>query len=142
MDNKSIKLPDGYSWDSSAVTHNRKLLSDILSPVVLYENTNGSNGDISLTDDVNNYSFIDIEFRSDSHNYSCQRIYKPFNKNVALITQSINYEGKYKGVFLRNTNVMISGKNISVYQHGQLFGGGSDVNTVNFCYITQVVGYK
>ena len=40
---KAIKLPDGYYWDSSSITHDRKTLDDILNNSILETGSN-SNG--------------------------------------------------------------------------------------------------
>lgn len=36
---KAIKLPDGYYWDSSSVSHNREELANIISPNIVDNGT-------------------------------------------------------------------------------------------------------
>ena len=114
-------------------------------PVVLYENSNGSNGNISLSDSISNYSAIEIFYKSDvDANFSSTKVLKPFTK-AALITMNINLSGSYQGVFFRITQLSLSNNQLTVGKNGQLFGGGSAVNngaTNNQIYITKVLGYK
>lgn len=114
-------------------------------PTILYENANGSNGNITLSDDVDNYSAIEIFYKGDNYsNFNSTKILSPFG-NASLIIANINTSGQYMGVFLRLSNVSVSNNQINVNENGQLFGGGSSANngtTNNFIYITKVLGYK
>lgn len=114
-------------------------------PTVLYENSNGSNGNITLSDDVDNYLAIEIFYKGDNYsNFNSTKILSPFG-NASLIIANINTSGQYMGVFFRLSNVSVSNNQINVNENGQLFSNGFNVNngtTNNFIYITKVLGYK
>lgn len=86
---KSIKLKNNTYIDSTGITHNRELLSNILNtlitelnklkPVVLYSNDSGTNDTISLTDSIGNYQYIEVFYKTQYNN----RIYsnKFYNAN-------------------------------------------------------------
>jgi hypothetical protein len=92
---KSIKLKDNNYIDSSGITHNRISLNNILNsliPVVLYNNTAGTNGSITLAETAANFKYIDIFFRDTSQNNdSYVRVYNPNGKRVQISTTRIEY---------------------------------------------------
>lgn len=114
-------------------------------PTVLYENSDGSTGNITLSDSIDNYSAIEIFYKSDGDgNFSSTKILNPFTR-AALITMIINLSGNYRGVFLRMSQVALSGNQLTVEKNGQLFGGGTSVNngtSNNNVRIIKVLGYK
>lgn len=114
-------------------------------PTILYENANGSNGNITLNDNVDNYSAIEIYYKSDGDgNVMMTKVVSPFTR-AALITTVVNLSGQYQGIFFRLAQVALSSNQLTVEKNGQLFGNGSSVNngsTNNNVRIIKILGYK
>ena len=111
--------------------------------VVLYDNSSGSNGTITLSETSANFNYLEIFFRADSDTaFTSVKVHSPNGKNAMLINAIINTSGNYEGVFLRITKVNISGTTITPNKTGQLYGGGYAHSDTNRNYITRVVGYK
>lgn len=145
---KSIKLKDNNFIDSSGIVHNKQKLNEIIFvPVILYENSTGSNEDITLSDSAENYEYIDILYRNEAYHYACARIYHPNGAKANLISMTQNNSGTYKGVYYRNKTVLISGNSISIVSSSQIWVTGDNQCGMNIdapalTYITRVIGYK
>lgn len=108
--------------------------------MVLYDNSTGSNGDITLNDSVANYKYIEIYFKDNNGKYGgYNRVYSPNGKEVHLSmiepTSSAN--------LIRNTAYSISGTTMIVGSCGYAQISASSVSrnmSQNYIYITRVVG--
>ena len=72
---------------------------------VLYENTNGSNGNITLNDSVENYKYIEISaYKSDDNSlFPTQKFYNNYQNCVADFNATYNVNGGiYSGGVLYN----------------------------------------
>lgn len=112
----------------------------LLKEFVLYNDDTGSNGTITLTDNVSNYKYIEIFYRNNDKIYNSVKVYQANNKVVWLSTGYIsenNVDGniKYKTVDIKN-NTISTFKNIEVN-----FNASNRYN-YNYVFITRVVGYK
>lgn len=136
---RSIKLKDENYIDSTGIVHNKTPLNIILNGVILYENENGSNSNIDLVDNINNYTFVDVYYRNNDQFYTSRRFYKPNNKKVILDSyytvgasivfkmQSRTFNGTKFNV---NANYEVNNNQITV--------GGTNSNT----YVFLILGYK
>lgn len=133
VDYDGNSVPDGWT--------------QVENEVVLYNDTEGSNGTINLSDNISNYKFIDIYyFSSTSDNRANYARY-----DVKLGSGSLNLFNAScdsgHGMYLRSRDINISGTQIST--NGQRFTV-VNINTnnqlantsANEIYIRKVIGYK
>lgn len=108
---------------------------------VLYNNTSGSNGTITLSASAANYTELEIMYRNSvGGEYSSTRVCNPNGKIAALVSVDTNSSGHMR---LVNKPVEISGTSIA--QEG--YAGYADLNSGsytagNYIYIHKVLGYK
>ena len=78
---------------------------------VLYNNTNGSMGNISLNDSIENYKYIDILFKDDQNIYNTARF---IVKNGAWYSlQSFQYVKADSRIVVRGKNIQLIDKTIN-----------------------------
>lgn len=111
-----------------------------LSGQVLYNNANGTAGTVTLSDSVENYTYVEIFYRSSGDN-ACGsvKVFSPNGKLVHLGT--IHYIADYD--YAKFALVNVSGSMITFSQNYQitLKNNGSIYSAENAIYITRVVGY-
>ena len=144
---KSIKLKNDTYLDTKGIVHNKLILSDLLNtliPTVLYDNANGSTGNIVLDDNVNNYQYVEILCLQSSDNiyFSSGKLSKPFPKNIQLSTTF--YAGQNSYVFsatkhIKDNQILDSG-------HSGLSNLLNNVGVTgesrDYIKIVKVLGYK
>lgn len=111
---------------------------------ILYESTNGSNGNITLNDSVTNYKYIEILYRNNDSVFNSVKIETPNGKVVSLsaltVTGGVIY-AKTKAVAINNNT--ISTKWTNGHVEYRIDGAGcTHLGTNNYIYITKVIGYK
>lgn len=111
-----------------------------LSGKVLYNNASGTAGTVTLSDSVENYTYLEIFYRSSGDN-ACGsvKVFNPNNKLVHLGT--IHYIADYD--YAKFALVNVSGSMITFNQNYQIIlkNNGSTYSAENAIYITRVVGY-
>lgn len=139
---RSIKLKNENYIDSTGIVHNKEKLSTVLDNLkakVLYENTGGTNGNITLNDSSANYTYIEVYYRNNDGFYGFKRFYKPNNRNVVL-----------NSFYLSNSNIVFklqsrkfSGKSFNVLTNGEVsITAITYIKTTANTYVTLVIGYK
>lgn len=114
-------------------------------PVILYDNTDGSNATITLLDSVENYSYIEIYYTDNQKMYYEGKKFTDINnKNITI---SVMATGGSHGFFHRICNYSVVDNTISptYYAYYALANNKtiSDFNyNTNYVYITKVIGYK
>ena len=107
---------------------------------VLYNSANGTAGTVTLSDSAENYTYLEIFYRSSGDN-ACGsvKVFSPNNKLVHLGT--IHYIADYD--YAKFALVSVSGSMITFSQNYQitLKSNGSVYSAENAIYITRVVGY-
>lgn len=107
---------------------------------VLYNSANGTAGTVTLSDSAENYTYIEIFYRSSGDN-ACGsvKVFSPNGKLVHLGT--IHYIADYD--YAKFALVNVSGAMITFSQNYQitLKSNGSVYSAENAIYITRVVGY-
>lgn len=107
---KSIKLNNETYIDSSGVIHEKQTLDVILDeleelkPTILYNNSNGSTGNITLNESINNFSAFCIFFTKSERSYStgkCLRLTETINVATLTYSENVYESGKY---FLKTSN--------------------------------------
>lgn len=107
---------------------------------VLYNSANGTAGTVALSDSAENYTYLEIFYRSSGDN-ACGsvKVFSPNGKLVHLGT--IHYIADYD--YAKFALVSVSGSMITFSQNYQitLKNNGSVYSAENAIYITRVVGY-
>lgn len=111
-----------------------------ISGKVLYNSANGTAGTVTLSDSAENYTYLEIFYRSSGDN-ACGsvKVFSPNNKLVHLGT--IHYIADYD--YAKFALVNVSDSMITFSQNNQitLKSNGSVYSAENAIYITRVVGY-
>lgn len=114
----------------------------ILIETVLYDNSKGTNGTVTLSETAANFSYIEIYTLSTSDSgtgyaQNCTKVYNPNGKSAWLTT---GYSGT-DGVNIKVCSALISGTQITrPYGYWEFNDGGK--NSTNYIGITKVVGYR
>ena len=115
-------------------------------PTILYNNTTGSNGTITLSSSANNFTYIEIFFRDTSYNfYNSVKVYSPNNKIINLSTTHVFSQSGT--MFVSSRKVLISGTSIknqsgAVDDYGVYASWNNEVEKTNRINIVKVNGYK
>ena len=130
-------------------------LNDILRPYLLYS-SEGDNGTITLSDTIDNYTFVEIIFRNDDMNNNSIKINTSLGGTISagLFTM----DGRFMSQLfdIKSRTIVLSGNTISTYVEGngnlrygeyilRLDASGNPTHSVpdaNKCFITMVIGYK
>nr|DAQ62599.1 MAG TPA: protein of unknown function DUF859 [Caudoviricetes sp.] len=111
-----------------------------ISGQVLYNSASGTAGTVTLSDSAENYTYLEIFYRSSGDN-ACGsvKVFSPNGKLVHLGT--IHYIADYD--YAKFALVSVSGAMITFNQNYQitLKNNGSTYSAENAIYITRVVGY-
>lgn len=111
-----------------------------LSGQVLYNSANGTAGTVTLSDSAENYTYLEIFYRSSGDN-ACGsvKVFSPNGKLVHLGT--IHYIADYD--YAKFALVKVSESMITFSQNYQIVlkNNGSEYSAENAIYITRVVGY-
>lgn len=116
------------------------LLKNLFKPVVLYNNSTGTTGTVTLSETSANFSTIKIFYRSSGGGYNSVEIFEPNGKQVYLITNAVNPLVSY----YQNKLVEINGISITNINYNQNAVGTGSVSSSNDNNnrIIRVVGYK
>lgn len=110
-------------------------------PVVLYENSNGSNSNITLNDSVENYECLEIFYKDNVNRFNSGKIYNPNGSEFFMVTGNAYSNGsayiRFKTVVINNTSITNSS-----YSELGISSSTQNVTNGNSIYITRVVGYK
>ena len=142
---KSIKLKDNTYIDTNGIAHNKIILNTILDkliPTILYSNESGANTDITLTDNVKNYTYIEILYNdNDGYCGSC-KIKKPNGKIALLLTSYINSSLASNFSYVKACYVTINGNKIAKIREQQAYIPDGSISTTTYFNINMVLGYK
>ena len=133
-----------WTTSPSETWHCNTTINNVVS---LYDNSSGTNGTITLSETSANFSYIDIQFRSnDGENFvNSQRIYNPNGKYTTLL---YSYTGDNNGyLYQKARTIYISGTSISThatnrYSEATIKTSSASASKINNIYITKVMGYR
>lgn len=119
-------------------------------PVVLYS-SNGEKDLITLNDDVSNYEYIEILYRSGDYMYDSMKIYQPEGKRIE--PSFIDFRNGADQIYFRGNCMLIHNNTIANTTHASVINYGvskynvldTSLNTfsdINDIYIYRVLGYK
>lgn len=105
---------------------------------VLYDNSSGTTGTITLTDSSANFNYIDIIFNNNCY----RRVYDPNNKSTTLFDIGAD---SYSTVYFNQNTINISGNTITVVGNLMAYASNGTTMTtqqVNTISINKIIGYK
>ena len=120
---------------------------DKATPIVLYESSEGTTGDVTLSDDIANYDYLEIFYTDNQNTLSGSQKVIPINGKSFLLTFVNNYKTAsnvlYNYLYIKkmtaNNNILT--KTLETY----LQISGTTINSLveaNYVHITKVLGYK
>ena len=146
-----ITYNDKSNYQSSSLANEYKVTADDMNeiksvvnnnyPVSLYNNSSGTAGNVTLSDDISNYSYIEIYFKGNNGSIDCAKVPTSFT-TVNLTTG--NYYNGSDTFFIQTETVAIGGTTITRKNQKEIVinsGQYPNITTTNL-YIVKVVGYK
>lgn len=139
-------IPDVNKVTADDMNEIKNVVNDF-NPVVLYNNPSGSNGSITLSDSVANYSYIDIFYKSNDDYIGSKRI-PAMNCSTELLAYQSNASSedafyiKVRVVSISGTSITTRGQSNNYYKEVLLSSNGVNIYPNNYIYIIKVVGYK
>ena len=115
-------------------------------PKVLYNNSSGSNGTITLSESSANFTYLEIFYFDNQYKYySSVKVYRPNGKKVILHTA--NVFSKDGTAVIDTRKIKISGTSISnddgtTNDYGALNTWNNSITASNRIYIVKVNGYR
>lgn len=124
---KSIKLLGNNYWSSKSYG------------ITLYENINGTNLELEMTDYKENYSYIEIFFKT-SNNISNSVKIKSEESYVTLETMLFSSNNSF---IIYSRTINLNGKNISNYSSKRINITSNSIELIdsNEIFINRIVGY-
>lgn len=108
---------------------------------VLYNNSGGTTGTVTLSQSADNFNIIDIFFHNNDNRRGSARVYKPnLGSNPVWLSAGYIYQG-ISQVYMKYSEVKISGTSITVVV-GTENWGTFEMSGGNCIYIDHVDGYK
>ena len=113
-----------------------------LKGTVLYENSQGSTGDITLNDSLSKYKYLEVFWRNGSNNRS-EKVIVTLNQNINL--SLVDFVDKTIWIHTKTiqmTNIKLTVlryKEYSIKDQDTWIPYGTDVNSIS---ITKVIGYE
>lgn len=108
---------------------------------VLYDNSSGDNGTITLEDSAENYTYLEIFYKNNNGLFKSIKVYEPNEKTVNLDM----VVGSTSTIWLQTGGRYINGTSISTVSGRGLqcnIKQNTTIQTVENFYIVRVVGYK
>ena len=111
----------------------------ILIPYTLYDNSSGSTGNITLSDNVGNYKYIEIYYTDETNAILFQKTY---NNSAILFISRFSSDGAN---FQNSRTIELSQNTITTTRYGRVVitsSGSVSVSSTNNIKIVRVIGYK
>ena len=108
-------------------------------PIILYNNPEGSNGEITLNDDIENYKYVEIFYRNNDGFYSSRKFYEPSGKKIVLDS----YYVAATNIVFKMNYITITGNTVVRNQFIEASKNNMTTNTTTAnTYITTIIGYN
>ncbi len=107
---------------------------------VLYDNTSGTTGTITLSQSAANFSHMRIYYRDTDNLYNSVDVYDPNGKGLWLSSAAIESYGTY----FKRAAVQINANKITFTRNDEAFIKGSlyEINAGNYIYVTRVEAWN
>jgi len=112
-----------------------------LSEVELYNDSTGTSGTVTLSESAENFTYIEIFYRSNDLDFGSVKIYQPNGKKACLMLAT-PFSGTI--LYLKTARLAISDTSIYKESENELElqnGSGISAYSASNIYITRVVGY-
>ena len=128
-----------------------KVNGDTLNETVLYNDSNGSNSSISLSETAANFKYLEIFYRTNDNYYGSVKIFEPNGKNAMLDGEyPYSYESTQLSSYAKRSVVSINGTSISPINYAEVTiicntsgdNGKGHITHTNNVFITRVIGYR
>ncbi len=112
-------------------------------PTNLYNNTSGTNGNVTLSQTAANFTFLQVFYKTNDGSYGCQEIYAPNGKTITINVQRATSTGA-SDTYLKAKDMTISGTSMNnlYYVETRLYTSGVSNSGGNSIYIVRVDGWK
>ena len=140
-------IPTGteIDYDGSTIPNGwEEVDGEVLKAYTLYENASGNNGTVTLSDNINNYSRIDIWFLGGGHTTGDGfTSYSTSTGSGYLVVDGFGFSGSNDVWYIGVTRYSISGRTIDPVAFRSItYNSGIAVANNSWNYIKKVVGYK
>lgn len=119
-------------------------INTLITPAILYENSTGTSNNLTLTDSIDNYKYIEIYTKQENYTngYKCEKVYEPNGKKVMI--NYTRYEPTSPARLQSfGISVTFSGTSGTVGdKFGFITGGQTYGTTGDSIKIVKVLGYK
>lgn len=125
-----------------SVVNNGITTIDELTPITLYDNSNGETGTVNLSDSSANYNYLEIFCKDSNGVSSSTKVENPNGKKVNLMTAFIDtglIQFFTKNVQI-NTNTITNINGYTIKMQSSSITAYNNSNT--YILITKVIGYK
>ena len=119
-------------------------IENYLKGIVLYDNSSGNNGTLTLSDNLSNYQYIELFYRNNDGYLGSAKVYKPNGKYTTLMsftgmTNSAVYV-KFRVIKMNENTISTDSTR---YREFLLADSGiGSWQQTNYIYLTKVIGYK
>ncbi len=143
VNSKIIPISQGGTGGTTAINARTNL--EVMKATALYNNDSGTNGTITLSQDLSNFDYLDVFFKADGGNFSSKRIYSPDGKSIHLCLSAAYSPTNTFMIFA--SLITCVGTSVTWNNDNDVFFAvnTSDTHTFNFernLYIYKIVGYS
>ena len=135
-------IPISQGGTGASTLEEAKTALGIKEPVVLYSNSMGITGTVTISEVSSNFNYLEIFYRSNSENFSSFRIPNPLSKKASLSISELT-DNALKESFL---HIVINYVTISVNNSGNITASStspelsfSNSDSIRIC---EVLGYR
>lgn len=108
-------------------------------PTVLYENSNGSNGNITLNDSVDNYKYIEVYYKNNDNRYNSKKFYDINGKYIVLDS----YYSSNSDIVWKQQTRLFNGTQFNLVANAECSAADiTHIKTNSNTFVTLVLGYK
>ena len=112
-----------------------------LKGTVLYNNSTGTTGNITLSETSANFTYLEIYYRNADNEYDMTKVVNPNGKRASL--KSLHYYDNVIYTYMKCLDISGTSMNKNdTYSGGGYYGGAMGVQNNDTIYIMRVVGYK
>jgi len=152
VNGKTIPITQGGTGATTATDARTNL--EVRKAHVLYGNSTGSSGTVTLSETCANFQYVEIYYRDDSNRYSSIECYEPNNKKIALtVVATTIASGGYSGTWMKSAEWKFSGTTLALANSSEVgvteFHNSDHptsplvhVYGTNHIYVCGVLGYK
>ena len=137
----TLPILQGGTGGTSAIEARTNL--ELMKGYELFSNSYGSQGTITLSDDVKNYSYVEIFYRQDDSNFNSVKIENPSGKSITF--ENIQY---YSDKLYMRAAIAILNENTLTWESDSYgykvisASGTISGSAINMFYVTKILGYK